>query len=439
MKPINLYDSVQQKKLLIDTPKLTIYNCGPTVYNDIHLGNLRPAIVFDLLVRFCRAINMEVVYVHNITDIDDKIIQKAQELKQPESVVAQTYTEAYLQIMDAMNLTPPNHMPKVSDHIAGMIDYVGRILATDKGYIQNHNVLFDVNQIPNYGVISKQNLDQLVLNVRDTNQTTKQNQHDFVLWKQTTTGLNWSTPWCVGRPGWHTECAYFIERYFGSAGVDIHGGGMDLKFPHHENENAQHQALHDRPIAKFWMHIGTVLISGNKMSKSLNNFVLVKELLNSFNPNALRLYFFQVKYQQPLNFEWALLGQVQTQFHELQRSINAARSHLVLLQQTPLQICQLDPEFVTHMSNDLNLPNVWTWLINLKNQLNTAIKNQDTAQVMQLLIQLEYHLSVLGFVIDNIHTADNIAKLQQWQLLLIKKDYEQADVIRAELMALQLI
>ncbi|MDQ0513705.1 cysteinyl-tRNA synthetase [Mycoplasmoides fastidiosum] len=435
MNKIKIFDSkTGTKQFLEDTP-ITLYNCGPTVYNDIHVGNLRSPIIFDMLVRFLKLVNQPYLYVHNITDIDDKIIQRAKDENLSEMAIGIKYTEHYLAILEHMNILLPQIMPKVSDNISGIIAYIQQLVNNDYGYLAGNDVVFSINKVSQYGELSKQNIAELIADSREANQNEeKQNSLDFVLWKKTNVGLNWDTPWSTGRPGWHSECSYFINKFIGPQ-VTIHGGGVDLKFPHHENENAQNYGICQLPIAKIWMHVGTITIDDQKMSKSLKNFVLVKDVLARFNPDALRYFFCQNHYRNPTNFTWEKMTEAQKEIQSLLHPIHVARTKLLNEKKCDFTKVQLADEVIEVLSDDLNLPNYLTYLQQVRNDLNKAIKQNDNKQMTQLMHQLIYHLTAFGFDVPNLHTPEIKQLITDWKQLLNAKNYQAADVIRAQLIA----
>ena len=263
---MKIYDSLSNKNIEVTEP-ITMYCCGPTVYNDVHVGNIRPIITFDVLNRYFLFFKKQVKFVHNITDIDDKIIKTAKQNNENELELSNRYYLRYVNILKLLNIDTNMIMPKVSENLNGLISYIQELINSKHAYVSNGDVYFDVKSIDNYGCVSHQKIDELISGVRIENSSNKKSNLDFALWKKTTEGINWDSPWSKGRPGWHSECSYFINKYFGKQ-VEIHGGGVDLKFPHHENENAQNLAISHLNIAKIWMHVGHININNKKMAKS---------------------------------------------------------------------------------------------------------------------------------------------------------------------------
>ena len=439
---LKIKDSSSQKLINIDQDKISIYNCGPTVYNDVHIGNIRPLITFDVLYRYLKYINRKVIYVHNITDIDDKIINRSIELKQSEHEISEHYYQEYLKIIDQLNVLHMDILPKVSDNIDGIINFVKQVIDSKHAYVTNGDVYFDIKSIKDYGCISHQKIDMLLDSVRKENNSNKKYPLDFALWKQTDVGLAWKSPWNDhGRPGWHTECVYLINKYIGNQTV-IHGGGVDLKFPHHENENAQNIALHNIGLAKCWMHIGHVNIDGKKMSKSLNNFVLAKDMLKEYDANAIKWFFFQTQYASPLNFSFDNLENSKNEILKVFKAINKASINLYTnkIDFKYNNKNELPKTFVDAIDNDLDFPNmitsIWTYVKNLSN----LIKSKEFIQISNHINLIISMLEILGIKYNNPLESNNSKQLiDNWINALNSKDYENADSLRNELIKMNII
>ncbi|MDE6894410.1 MAG: cysteine--tRNA ligase, partial [Malacoplasma sp.] len=301
---MKLYDYISQQNVEVSSTNKTVkmYVCGPTVYNHVHIGNLRPIITFDVLNRLLIELGYKVIFIHNITDIDDKIINKALQEQKTEFEIAEFYEKKYLEILDVLNIHKQNMLfPKVSTHIKDIENYIKKIMENNFAYFKNGDVYFNTLKSNQYGTISNKKIDDLLIGEKSQLNSNKNNSQDFVLWKKTDIGLNWETEFSQGRPGWHTECACLINKYLGVQ-TDIHGGGVDLKFPHHENENIQNIAVVGKPLARIWMHVGHLNINNEKMSKSLQNFILAKDLLKTESANTIRWFFYQTNFSNPLNF-----------------------------------------------------------------------------------------------------------------------------------------
>ena len=271
----------------INGNKVNMYVCGPTVYNYIHIGNARPVIFYDMLKRYLEFLGYDVTYASNITDVDDKIIKKAISLNKTEKEVATFYENAFFDATKMVGSKKPDLIPHATDYINEMIEFIEELLEKGYAYQADGDVFFRVSKISDYGVLSNQVSDDLESGARISVNDKKESPLDFTLWKKTTEGIQWDSPFGKGRPGWHTECVVMNHKLFGSM-IDIHGGGMDLKFPHHENEIAQCEALYHNHLAKYWLHVGRLDLAGAKMSKSLGNCIYVKDLNSSKDGMILR-------------------------------------------------------------------------------------------------------------------------------------------------------
>jgi cysteinyl-tRNA synthetase len=303
--PIKVFNtlSMQKEELVPLTPgEVRLYVCGPTVYNLIHIGNARTFTAFDVVVRYLRYRGYKVHYVRNFTDVDDKIIQAAHQTGETPVGLAARFVEEFRKDATALKLIEPDHSPKVSDHIPEIIDLVKRLVERGVAYESQGDVYFAVTQYPPYAKLSKRQLDDLRAGERVTPGEQKREPLDFALWKAAKPGEPaWDSPWGPGRPGWHIECSAMCSRFLGDS-IDVHGGGRDLIFPHHENELAQSEAASGKPFAKYWMHCGFLDLEGVKMSKSLGNIVKLRDALDTVDPEALRLFFISTHYRNPLGF-----------------------------------------------------------------------------------------------------------------------------------------
>ena len=309
---LHLHNNLAREKQLFspqDASRVTVYVCGPTVYGPCHIGNFRPAVVFDVMVRVLRALYPNVVYARNITDVDDKINAKAAEEGVDISVITDRYHAKYLADMDVLGVLPPDIEPFATKHIEDMQAMIAGLIAQGHAYEAEGHVLFDVTKDGDYGSLSGRSRDDMIAGARVEVAPYKQDPGDFVLWKPSSDDQpGWDSVWGRGRPGWHIECSAMIEKHLGTT-IDIHGGGADLQFPHHENEAAQSRCAHGAPLAKFWVHNGMLNISGEKMSKSLGNIKTMDELLEDAPAEAIRLALLQGHYRQRLDFSDDLLAQ----------------------------------------------------------------------------------------------------------------------------------
>jgi cysteinyl-tRNA synthetase len=373
MTAINLHNTLTRQKAAFqpqDAAHVRMYVCGPTVYDFAHIGNARPVVVFDTLYRLLKRHYPKVTYVRNITDIEDKIMDRAKSSGEPiESITART-TIAFHEDMAALNALPPDIEPRATQHVAEMIAIIATLIDKGHAYAAEGHVLFNVPSMPDYGALSRRSRDEQIAGARVDVAPYKRDPADFVLWKPSAADQpGWDSPWGRGRPGWHIECSAMAKKHLGVT-FDIHGGGLDLIFPHHENEIAQSCCAHDgAALANVWMHNGFLSVNGEKMSKSLGNFFTVRELLAEAPGEALRLALLSAHYRQPLDFSKDALRTAKT---TLDRWYSALRSA------TPLRMEQVDVSgtMETALADDLNTPQAIAHLHELVSEVNRA-ENQD--------------------------------------------------------------
>ena len=353
----------------VDNNHVRIYACGPTVYNFAHIGNARMAVVNDLLVNVLRTQYEKVTYVSNITDIDDKIIDAAHELNEPIKNLTTKYTKIYNDDMSYLNVKLPDIQPHATDHISEMIDLIKKLIENNYAYEKDGHVLFHVPSFSNYGVLSKRNRDEQIAGSRVEVAPFKKDPADFILWKPSPDPLpGWESPWGFGRPGWHLECSAMSEKTLGLP-FDIHSGGMDLVFPHHENEIAQTCSLDDNhepaSFAKFWFHNGFVNVEGEKMSKSIGNIKLVHDLKKQYKGEVLRLTLLSAHYRQPLNWTKEIIDQNSKMLDRFYRSLKE-------LQDVEISSDLVSEDIMESLLDDLNTPKVLAKLNTLSNTLSSA-------------------------------------------------------------------
>ena len=365
---LKLYSLAAREKLEfhpVDPDKVTMYVCGPTVYGPAHIGNARPAVVFDVLARLLRYLYPNLVYARNITDVDDKINAKAADAGVDISVISDLFKAKYHEDMSLLGVAAPDIEPHATGHIGEMIEMIERLIASGHAYEAEGHVLFEVAKDPEYGALSGRNREDMIDGARVEVAPYKRDAADFVLWKPSPEDLpGWESPWGRGRPGWHIECSAMIEKHLGKT-IDIHGGGQDLQFPHHENEAAQSRCAHKAPLARYWLHNGMLNMSGEKMSKSLGNIALVEDLLAEAPGEALRLALLQGHYRQTLDFTPSLL----------QQSVkNLDRLYGVLRDTTDIEAADVAaPEgFLTALCDDMNTPKALAELFALSKSIDTA-------------------------------------------------------------------
>ncbi|MFU8793539.1 MAG: cysteine--tRNA ligase [Acholeplasmataceae bacterium] len=425
-----LYDSLQQEKRLFEPIKkdqVTMYVCGPTVYGDIHAGNARPVIFFDVLKRYLVHLGYHVTYASNITDVDDRIIEKAQQSGINELEITEMFTKNFLDVSLAIGSQLPDEMPKATSYIKEMIDYISQLIEKGHAYHVSSGVYFKVDSIKDYGILSKQNLNDLSQGVRITLDDEKKDPKDFTLWKTTEEGLSFESPWGRGRPGWHTECAAMNQALFDGE-IDIHGGGTDLKFPHHENEIAQSMAINHHHLARFWMHVGRLDINQEKMSKSLGNITLVKDLIASYDPHAFRLLMVSHHYRQKINYSDELMVQYQKEYDKIKRTLKKTMLTLRLNHMTSKDVdVDIMKQFEAYMNDDLNTPNVLTLI---QEVIKTMNKTSDLSLLLTHHETLMTILDLLGIDMQLNLSDDILETYQDWEKARIEKNYEKADALR---------
>ena len=376
----------------VDEEHVRVYACGPTVYNFAHIGNARMAVANDLLINVLRTQYNKVTYVSNITDIDDKIIDAAQELNEPINNLTTKYTKIYNEDMGYLNVKLPDVQPRATDHINEMIDLIKKLIENNNAYEKEGHVLFHVPSFSKYGVLSKRNRDEQIAGSRVEIAPFKKDPADFILWKPSPDPLpGWDSPWGFGRPGWHLECSAMSEKTLGLP-FDIHSGGMDLVFPHHENEIAQTCSLnisHDpKSFAHFWFHNGFVNVEGEKMSKSIGNIRLVHDLKSQYSGEVLRLTLLSAHYRQPLNWTKEIINQNSKMLDRFYRSLKE-------LQDVEITSEKLSDEVMKSFLDDLNTPKVLAELNTLSNKLSLANK-EEKINIKNNLIAAGKILGILG-------------------------------------------
>lgn len=428
--------------------QINMYVCGVTVYDDCHLGHARTFASFDVVQRYLRYKGIQLKYVRNITDIDDKIIKRAHELQISTSALTKKYIQEMHTDFAALNIMPPDVEPKATEHIPDIIALIQRLIDTGHAYVSTAgDVLFSVQSIQSYGELSSQRVQKLVHGTRHIVQSNKMDEHDFVLWKLAKPGEpSWGSPWGAGRPGWHIECSAMSAKHLGPQ-FDIHGGGMDLKFPHHENERAQSLAAHGVECANYWMHTGMVLVDSVKMSKSLGNFCTIKDALAKHHPETLRYFLVHSQYRTNLDYTDANLELAK---NSVLRLYTALRSHSPVQPSSDTIMHQMHTmyreKFIRAMDDDFNTPAAIAVLFEIVHQIHIA---QDTASAAQLAMVLRELSSVLGLLSTPVHefftgtgsenSALDSTKIEE--LILMRniarkdRDFECADSIRSTLLS----
>ncbi|AWX53795.1 cysteine--tRNA ligase [Brevibacillus brevis] len=394
----------------LEPGKVKMYVCGPTVYNYIHIGNARPAIVFDTLRRYLKYRGYEVTFVQNITDVDDKLIRVANQEGVTVKEVADRYTDAYNADLKSLNVSPPDIQPRVMQTIPEIIEFVQGLIEKGFAYESEGDVYFRTGRFQEYGKLSHQPLDDLQAGARVEINEKKEHPLDFVLWKAAKTGeVTWDSPWGEGRPGWHIECSAMALKFLGEE-IDIHAGGTDLVFPHHENEIAQSECFTGKVFARYWLHNGMLNIDNEKMSKSLGNFLLARDLSEKFGGQLIRFFMLQGHYRNPINFSEELIEQaangldrIKTAYTNLSHRLDTVRAEEPndQAQEQARIIGELRERFVAEMDDDINTANAITVIFDVVKEANLYLRYQNVGEAevrayMDLLVELT---EVLGLEI----------------------------------------
>ena len=417
--------------------EVSMYVCGPTVYGEAHIGNARPIIVFDTLRRLFLALGYKVDFVSNYTDVDDKIIQKAINEAVDETVITKRYIEAYEAVRNSLNALPIEHNPRVTENIEGIVAFIQDLVNQGYAYDVNGNVYFRVEKANEYGEISKQRIEDLLVGARIEAESEKENPLDFTLWKKTDQGIQWDSPWGKGRPGWHTECVVMIHEHFHHM-IDIHGGGMDLKFPHHENEVAQSRACLHHGLANVWMHNGMLNIDGEKMSKSLGNVMLAKDVIAQLGSAVVRWMMMSVDYRSPLNITDDVVETAKT---EVNKALSALRQVEIKVQLSDLEIKDMDhtafyDAFLEAMQDDLNTPNAMMRIFDVVKAININLRARELKdEIFAQYHDLKAMLKVLGIEHNYFNVSDELKEVyRKWNQAKNDKDFALADEYRKVLM-----
>lgn len=445
MKVYNTLTRQKEEFKTLEENIAKIYVCGPTVYNYIHIGNARPIVVFDTLRRYLIYKGYDVSYVSNFTDIDDKIINKAKEEGVEYTEITDKYIKAYLEDTTGLNILEEKTIhPRATDFIQEMIDFISDLEEKGAAYNVNGNVYFDIDKAKDYGILSKKNIEDLKSGARVDKSDEKENPLDFALWKKQKQSWEpaWESPWGKGRPGWHIECSAMAKSILGDT-IDIHAGGEDLQFPHHENEIAQSETLTGKTFAKYWMHNGMINVDNEKMSKSIGNFFLVREVAEKYDREIIRLWLLSAHYRNPINFSEEVMDHTK---NALDRLYNA-KLKLNRLMENPSG--ELDQEikekidiqeslFVRAMDDDLNTADAISHVFDLVSLINTSIGENTSLETVSYAKDTFTKLTeVLGLLYRNMENVDDWIEdlIQERQEARKNKDFQRADEIRDKLLA----
>lgn len=402
---IKLYNSLTNKVeefKPIKEGEVSCYVCGPTVYNYVHVGNLRPVVVFDVLRRLFIHLGYKVTFISNFTDIDDKIIKQAKIENISEAEIAEKYIKAFELAREGVNSLKPDHQPRVTHTMGLIIDFISELINKGYAYEVDGDVYFRVTKVENYGCLSNMKVDDLLVGARIEENSKKESPLDFALWKKTEEGVKFESPWSNGRPGWHSECVVMINSLIEDGHIDIHGGGFDLKFPHHENEIAQQVAIKGHKIANYWMHNGFINVDNVKMSKSLGNVILANDYINLYGGNVVRFLLVNTHYRVPVNFSSDLVDVAKKELERIQSTYSKLAVHMQIKNISFDDVAneQLDIEkFVDALKDDLNTANAMTELYRVIKQGNVLLRNReiDNEQVRINFLTLKKMFYLLGF------------------------------------------
>ncbi|SEN75052.1 cysteinyl-tRNA synthetase [Mesobacillus persicus] len=450
---IQIYNTLTRQKekfVPLEEGKVKMYVCGPTVYNYIHIGNARPPIVFDTVRRYLEYRGYDVRYISNFTDVDDKLIRAANELGEDVPTIANRFIDAYFEDITALGCKRADVHPRVTETMDLIIEFIQALIDKDYAYESNGDVYFRTRKFPEYGKLSHQSIDELKIGARIQVGEKKQDALDFALWKKAKEGeISWESPWGEGRPGWHIECSAMAKRYLGDT-IDIHAGGQDLAFPHHENEIAQSEALTGKSFARYWMHNGYININNEKMSKSLGNFVLVHDIIKNHDPQVLRFFMLSVHYRNPINYSDELLENTKAAFERLKTSYqnlkhrSGASTNLTTNNQEWLdKITDLHQQFVKEMDDDFNTANGISVLFELSKLANLYLLEKNTAEVVikSFLDEFELLFDIFGLSLAAEELLDEEVEAMIEKRIQARKDrdFKLADEIRAQLKEMNII
>ena len=437
MDKIKIFDTLSNsEKHLEFQDKVRIYLCGVTVYDDSHIGHARTIIIFDVLRRFIESKGIKVDFIQNFTDVDDKIIKKANDAESSCESISKKYIENYFDDFDKLNIRRATEHPKATEHIPDMLNLISALIEKNMAYVSKNGVYFRVSKFTEYGKLSKKRVEELESGARIEIDESKENPLDFALWKFSDSDPSWESPWGNGRPGWHIECSAMSIKYLGE-NFEIHGGGRDLIFPHHENEIAQSESFTGKPFAKIWMHAGMITINGEKMSKSIGNVKTVSHVLEHWGPNIIRLFCLSGHYSKPIDYTEELLKenlikwrQLETCYYELRLADNTGGSEDI-----EGTILDSKKRFDNALESDFNTSLALTEFFNMIKFINGLAADEKITKKMSELIMpiLEHMLDVLGLNVIKA-TDDEIKSV--FELIQKREDYrknkqfDEADTIR---------
>jgi len=437
---MQIFDTLRNTKTELEfSDKVRIYLCGVTVYDDAHIGHARTIIVFDVLHRFLESQKIPVEFIQNFTDVDDKIIDRARQEKISPLELAAKYTENYFDDFDGLNVKRATKYPKATEHIEDMQNLISNLVDKKYAYVTKNGVYFSVSKFTEYGKLSKKKIDDLVSGARVEIDEEKNNPIDFALWKFSESEPSWDSPWGKGRPGWHIECSAMSLKYLGD-GFEIHGGGRDLIFPHHENEIAQSESSTSKQFAKIWMHVGMITINGEKMSKSLGNVKSVNHVLDNWGPNIIRLFCLSGSYSKPIDYSEKLLKENITKLRQIESCYYELRLSEGTGEETTAEklVKECKEEFDSALNNDFNTPLALTAYYKLIREVDAIAADEKITQTSAKIILPEFERmsAILGIQILKVSDTEKneinqmVKKRDEYRM---QKNYEEADDIRAKI------
>lgn len=449
MKVYNTLTRRKEELVPIDSSELKMYVCGPTVYNFIHIGNARPFVVFDTMRKYLQYRGQKVKYVQNFTDVDDKIINRAREEGITAMDVANKYIAEYYQDVKELNITPADVHPRVSETMPEIIAFVQGLIDKDMAYEVGGDVYYCTRKFPKYGLLSGNFIEDLEVGARIPEGEKKRDPLDFALWKaqKTPDEIAWESPWGLGRPGWHIECSAMSKKYLGET-IDLHCGGQDLQFPHHENEIAQSEGLSGKKFSNYWMHNGFITVDNEKMSKSLNNFFTVRDILKEYDGEVLRYFLLSSQYRGPINFSHDLMEEAKTALErmrncrrDLKAAIEAGEGSMSEAEKAQLaELLKYKDKYIEAMDDDLNTAGAIGAIFELIRDINTDLRSKVSKEFAEeawkILDELTGVLGILRKEDDSCVDSELQALIDQRQEARKNKDWATADKIRDQLAAM---
>ena len=450
---IKIYNTLTQKKenfVPLEEGKVKMYVCGPTVYNYIHIGNARPAIVFDTVRRYLEYRGYEVTYVSNFTDVDDKLLNAAKQTGTDMFTLAERFIKAYMDDIRALGCKKATFHPRVTENMDEIIAFIEDLISKGFAYEADGDVYFKTRKFSEYGKLSHQSIDDLKLGARIEIGEKKEDPLDFALWKKAKPGeVYWESPWGKGRPGWHIECSAMAKKYLGET-IDIHAGGQDLAFPHHENEIAQTESLTEKPFANYWMHNGYININSEKMSKSIGNVILVKDMLQQHDPQVFRFFMLSVHYRHPINYSDELMNdakagwnRLKTAYENLHYRREDASTSLTDHAERLAEIKKLKVRFIEEMDDDFNTANAITVLFDLAKSANLYLREDEVSKevIDHYIKTFDELFGVLGLNPEEEEILDEEIErlIEERNEARKRRDFATADKIRDQLQKMNII